>query len=203
MVSINSYVLSIFARNTRFGSDVSSFVKRHQILSVIYINFAFLLIVCGFDFVAGVMLGISGSGTFTTFAVPFVIGIIFSVHYNFADGAALLMVVYMNGMNTYGTTLVNVPMVAFYALILYPNFIFFTTSNSKIHHLNNVLVFSNLIFSGSKVLDIFKLTLTEEQHTQVTTFIVTGGVSITSIIICCYIQKSIETNLWELARKKL
>ena len=201
MVSINSYLLSTFARRARFGSDVSSFIKRHQILSIIYVNLTLVLVTCLLDFFAGLAFGLSNSFFHITFSAPFITGVFICVHYSVPDAAALLIVLYMNTINLYAAMYTKMPMNSFYVLILHPPFVFFVTSDFRIYHINNFLVCGNLVHHSMRILDIFKVTLTEEQTTQITTLITAGGISVTSIMICCYIQKNIELNLWELARK--
>ena len=106
---------------------------------------------------------------------------------------------YMHCCN-FSAGVTQAPIVALYALMLFPNFAFFLASSTRVRVFNTLLISGQYVHHVIKTQDMFKVTLTEEQGLQIYMLYAAALVCLGSLCISCLIQKEIETNLWNVAQ---
>ena len=200
MTSLNSFLLYIFAKNIRLGSDVQSFLKRYQILSIVYVHFLFLLIVLSWEFIAGFLLGYPDAGFFSPISLVFASLSAFFLQKGRIDDAAGVMIPYMHCLNFAAGSYAKRPMIALYALMLCPHFTFFISSSVRVRNLNFGLCAIQIVHHTYKIKQMFEFGLSEEQNIQINSFLIVSYVIIGSICLGCAVEKSVEKSLWRMAQ---
>jgi len=131
MASFNSFLLSIFAKNVRFGSDVPSMIRRYQILSTLYVNIALLLLIMSYDLLAWLAFSLHDAGFFLLLASPFFVTILILLLNGYHDGAAMVLFPYMHAINFSASYYRDYHMSAALAIMVFTHFSFFLSVPSK------------------------------------------------------------------------
>jgi len=200
MDSINSFLLSFFAKNQTFGRDVESFFRRYQILSLIYVNLAETGVFVVYNFIAWYFYDNPNPYILLIACLPFSFLSFLCIRLRKIEASVIMLLIVMHGSNFIGSYNTNSPMPALYAVLLYPHFTFSLSSSFKIHLLNAGLCGAMFFYSARKINDMFRVTLTDEQSLQISRLIAAGVICVSFTILVSFIQKGVEMNIWKLAQ---
>lgn len=201
MDSINSLLLSIFAKNQKFGRDVESFFRRYQILSLIYVNLAETGVFVVYNFIIWFFYDNPAPYALLIVCLPFSLLSFLFIRLKKIEASVIMLLIVMHSSNFIGSYSTNSPMPALYAVLLYPHFTFSLSSSFKVHFLNAVLCGAMFLYSALKINDMFRVTLTDEQSLQISMLIAAGIICVSFTILVSFIQKSVEMNIWKLAQE--
>ena len=199
MTSFNSFLLYTFAKKVRLGSDVQSFLKRYQILSIIYSNFFYMLVIFSWEFISGILLDYPNTGKMIPICLVYTPISLFLLRRGRTDIAAGILIPYLHSLN-FGAGYLKQPMAALYALMLIPPFGFFVASSTRLRIINLGLCFLQIIYHTYSAHKVFEFGLTREQEIQMNTLLLGSYVCLFAICLSCYVQKSVENNLWRMAQ---
>ncbi len=199
MVSFSSHVLSIFAQNLRFGTDVNSCSRRYRILSMIYFNIVVFFILLFNDTFLWNFLGITNF-TYTAIAGTFAPIGLWLIRKGKDEEASLVLMIEMHVLDFCAGYITDKPVPALIALMVLPNTIFLLSTSVKFWVLNIFLVSCQYVYHSSCILSKFKVTFDEEQNIQILTGVLTSFCSLTVLCTQCLIQKSVEASLREVAQ---
>jgi len=199
MSGINTFLLSIFTNNRRFGIDVESLNQRLQYLTIIYINLA--TDACIFIFNLTILYFIPSQNLYLMplMTVPLSASCFLALRKRNLNLAAFLSMLKIHISNLICTDATNFSLSALYGIMMYPTMTMFLTPSFKLQLLNMFFCICEFLYNSHKVNEIYKVTLTEEQQRQITGVIATALNSILSICGATIIQKKIESNIWKLA----
>jgi hypothetical protein len=195
---INSFLLSTLARNTRFGCDIKAIQKRYQVLSIIYINFSIAFLITGYE----TAIAIIGKPPF-----PFVLTLMYAplfflsflfIHKQKFEHAALVLMLYMHLIDGAVAYIGKGPMTGLTGLMVIVSSVFFITSSKKVRTLDTIICIIQAFWEGWLTFQAFEVTLTEDQAYHIFSYVIGTLFLIASTIISCNIQKTIETNLWQM-----
>lgn len=201
MDSINSFLLSIFAKNQTFGRDVESFFRRYQILSLIYVNLAETGVFVVYNFIIWFFYDNPAPFMLLIVCLPFSLLSFLFIRLKKIEASVIMLLIVMHSSNFIGSYSTNSPMAALYAVLLYPHFTFSLSSSYKVHLLNAVLCGAMFLYSALKINDMFRVTLTDEQSLQISRLIAAGIICVSFTILVSFIQKAVEMNIWKLAQE--
>jgi len=200
MVSVSSHLLSIFAQNLRFGTDIHSCSRRYKILSLIYLNIILFVIQLSYESLTWLFLG-NQNVAFTVTTLIFTPLCFWLIKKGKDEQAAASLMLEIHVLNFCANYVTDQPMVSLVALTIFPNAIFML-SDSLIFRVSNILLcLCQYIFHVSAILGKFRVTLNDEQRFHILTGVFTSLLVLIIIFGQCLIQQSIETNLWEVAQK--
>jgi len=190
-MQINSLLLYIFARSIKFGPDVSSSLRRFQILAIIYTYLASISKVGLFEPSLWLILP-NGSPPTLVFVVCFCsfFGLLLLKNGK-VDASVAVLLCYLHlgslAVSCSGDHLVA----AFYCL--YPIIMAgsFLTSSLKVKLLNLLCCFFQVMNNISKIADKYEQTLSPEQYANFSTSVVSSVSSLLLTAAACCIQKSV------------
>jgi len=199
MSAFNSYLLSVFTNHQRFGSDTGSLNKRLQTLSIIYVNLGTDSCLILFNLMIWLFFPHASPLIMPLACFPFSICSYIALRNHKLDLAATILLVKVHLSNIIASQATNFPIAALYGTMIYPTMTMFLTPVMKLHVFNMVLCFLECILNSYDLMEIFKVTLTDEQYRQVIALIITSFNCV--FTICCVImmQKRIESNIWKIA----
>lgn len=113
--------------------------------------------------------------------------------------AATILLVKVHLSNVIASQATNFPIAALYGTMIYPTMTMFLTPLMKLHLFNMVLCFLECFLNSHQIMEIFKVTLTEEQTRQITALIFTSLNCVFTICSVIMMQKRIESNIWKIA----
>ena len=198
-MSFNTFLLTLCVKNMRFGSDVQSISKRYQVLAIIYVNICLIGIISGHELIVWMTLDTKDGHVLTSVMAPFISLSFWFLRRGKSDTAATVVLCYMHFVNFSAGHFTGQPMVALYALMLFPNFAFFLTPSFHVRVLNSVLCGFQFIHHILKIQEIFTITMSEEQSTQIVMLYIAAFVCLAFLCVSCFIQKSVEIGLWDMA----
>ena len=135
-MSINAFLLSIFAKDIKFGTDVKSFLLRYQILSLIYVNLALSLVIISYDLLALLVLKFPDAGFFTLVGTPYLIAITYLLRLGKHELAAVVMIPYMHTINFSASSYCGYHLSSIFALMVFTHFSFFLRLPTKVRNLS-------------------------------------------------------------------
>jgi len=200
MLDLNSFLLSIFAKNIRFGSDINSLRKRYQLLAVIYFYVTLFIAVVAFETITYFLFNLSDAQVLPLISTVFTILAFILLRKGKINCATNLIIVYWHVMNFSAGFICNRTILGFYALMVAPNLFFMLNTSFKLRFWNAIFCCLQYLNHVSKILDIFKVTLTDEQSKQIYLLINCSWACLLFLFASFFIQKSIENNLWHVAQ---
>jgi len=197
-LSLNSYLLSIFAQNKLLQADVNCLATHYQILSIFYLGFALTLLTCIFEIITCTFHELCCSLSLASISITgFIITILFlKKGHRFIAGTTVM--IYLHCANLIAGLIQNVPMAALVVSFSHLNYCYFLTKSSKLVALNNMVTIAEFFFFIRKIREIYKVTLTEDQNVQVSAFILVMILVLMISSVFNFYQKNIEINLWRL-----
>ncbi len=201
MEKLNSFLLSVFTSNQRWGNDVDSLHRRFQSLSLIYINLGLTLLIIAFNLVTVLFFNSPNFNLMYIICLPLSVISFYCLRKQKTDAAAFAILLEMNCANLIASYKMNCPLAGVYAVMIHPYCMFCMTSNIKLHILNGLICGCELYINSMKVLDIFETTVNQEQLREVSSLIGTSGLFLFTAVFVSIIQKKVEANIWNLAKK--
>lgn len=196
--SLNWYLLSRFAQNIRVGQDIKSLLKRYQLLSVIYINICISLVALTWN-IGSFFLPLPLLAANLSILPLMFVSFVFLRHGNH-DAAVISVLSYFHlAILTIGK-FSNAALTGLCITIVCPSCSFLLTSSRKIHLINFCFC---IIQHFSLLLDVshtFRSNFTMEQTAEIIQLQLASLLAIGLLASFSYIQKYIETNLWQLAQ---
>jgi len=199
MSGLNSFLLAIFTNHQRFGSDAGSLNKRLQTLSIIYVSIGTDSCLLLFNLMIWHFFPNSNPFIMPLACYPFSILAYIAVRshrLNLAASTVLLKVHLSNMIASHAT---NFPIAALYGVMIYPTMTMFLTPVIKLHIFNMVLCFIECLVNSYKIIEIFEVTLTSEQTSQIYALVATSINCVFTICLVIILQKRIESNIWKIA----
>lgn len=200
-MSVNSVLLSTFAKDIKFGTDVKSYLLRYQILSLIYVNLALSIVIIGYDLLALLVLKFPDAGFFTLVGTPYVVAITYLLRTGRHELAAVVMIPYMHTINFSASSYCGYHLSSIFALMVFTHFSFFLRLPTKVRNLSLIVGMFEFCYYVAKSYAIFEVTLTEEQSKQILTLIAAGVACHGALCLGCVVQKAVEENIWQLANE--
>jgi len=197
-MSLNSYLLSIFGKRRQFEVGLNSLAIHYQILSIIYIGFAVTFIVCLFE-----LFNCAIFGSFCSFSLSITasVGFILSMlilKKGYRNTAGSFLMIFFHLANIMTGISENAPLAALLAGISFPSYSYFLTDTPKLVIFNNLLHVVEFSIYIRNILNIFHVTLTDEQYFQIISGLAAFVLVFTVISLLGAFQKSTERNLWRL-----
>jgi len=115
------------------------------------------------------------------------------------DGAAMVLFPYMHAINFSASYYRDYHMSAALAIMVFTHFSFFLAVPSKFRIISGFFCAAEFTYYILKILKLFEVTLTSEQTYQIFSFVAAATACYGALWVGCIIQKSIETNLWQMA----
>lgn len=200
--SVNLFLLSLFAQTIRIGKDNEHYLRRYQIMSIIYINLCVALIVAIWNTAA--MLGVPlPCRIMNSTIIPLLITSFAFLKWGSQDKAAIIILGYFHLTIFVISKVSNGSLSGVAILLACPPFAFFLTSSKRLHLVNLIicaLQYVNLVFDIRK---LFKVTFTNDQAAAVFQMQASAFLSLCLTGCLSYFSKEIETNLWEIAQSNL
>jgi len=200
-MSINTFLLSIFAKDIKFASDVKSYLLRYQILSLIYVNLALSFVIIGYDLLALLVLKFPDAGFFTLVGTPYVVAITYLMRKGKHEAAAIVMIPYMHTINFSASSYCGYHLSSIFALMVFTPFSFFLRLPQRVRNLSLIVGMLEFYYYVARASEIFEVTLTVEQSKQILTLIAAGVACHGALCLGCVIQKAVEENIWQLANE--
>jgi len=199
MSRTNTFLLSIFTNNRRFGSDAESLNQRLQCLSIICINLA--TDICIFLFQMMIWYFFPSQNPYFMLLITLPLSAFCFIALRRKN---LVLSAFFSMLKIHISSLIcgyvqNFPIPALYGIMMYPTMTMFLTPSLKLQLLNMLFCICEFLYNSHKVIEIYKATLTDEQQRQIIGLIPTA---INCIVILCgatIIQKRVESNIWKLA----
>lgn len=200
MESLNVFLLSIFAKDETFGRDIESFYRRSQTLSLIYVNLGVTAILSSYAIISGLFLNNSDSYRIPAVGIPLGILSLLLLKKRRYDASAAVMLLSMFCANFVGSYMSNASMEALIGIMVHPYFASLATSSRKVHLLNAGFCGCLLYYNSKKISETFEVTLTDEQHFQIS-LLLAGG-KIMTFVTCAItiLQKNMEMNMRQLVQ---
>lgn len=200
MVSVSCFLLSVFAKGVRFGTDANSCLRRYQILSIIYFNLYICSSLFLYEVVTCFLVGFKNF-TFTVISFTFSPLVFFLIKKGKNNASVAIIMFQLHLLNFSATFVTGRPTIAIIALLVFPNSIFLLASSLRLRIINTLVCVAQYFYHVSHVFKIFKVTLDDEQTIEVFTGLIAAFLVLFFLCVQCLIQKSIETSLWEVAQK--
>ena len=201
MNSANSRLLTIFTKYERYGQDVDSLRKRLQNLSLIYVNIGMTILISCYSFCTGFFFGLTSSYFLLISTLAFSASSFFFLKEKHTNLATIALLMELHTSNVVVGFLTNSPLVAIYGMMIYPFFMFALSSSLEIHLGNAVVCFVEFYINAERVLEIFEVTLIDEQRRQVRMLLTAGALCCLAAILISVVQKKIEASIWCLAKE--
>jgi len=199
-MSLNSFLLSKFANHKLPTSGRGNYLAIHyQVLSILYLNLALNFLVVLYEVGSWIVHHISGGNSLPIFIC--MMGTACSVsmvkmgHY---DVAGVIILVYVHIVNSMTTHLMNFPMAGIFGTFCYINLTPLLVKSDWIIVLNSLVSAGELILHVKKLLEIFQVTLTDEQFIQMSNGSVSIFVAYAYLSGLALIQKMIQASLWNI-----
>ncbi len=116
----------------------------------------------------------------------------------YRDTAGTVVILYLHSMNLVGGLRQGLPFPALLACFSYVNYCYFMTKSTTLVIVNNLINVVEFFLYIRKILDIFQITLTDDQYVQVMSAMVALVFVFGIMATLNYFQKNIECNLWRL-----
>jgi len=201
MDSVSTFVLSIFAKNDRFGTNIMSLRRRYQALSIIYVNFSVIILLTIFTAIYQFLMEIPNAYVIFVMTLPLLLLNIYWIRAKRLNCAVVTLILAFHISNKGVSDVLDLPIVSITAIILYPYFIFFGTSSIKVYIFNIVLCFGQFFYNIKKIMKIFEVTLEPEQSRQIISLNYMSFFLVTSICVASAFQKMMESNVWSIAHE--
>ncbi len=199
-MSLNSFLLSKFANHKLPTSGRGNYLAVHyQVLAILYLNFVLSFLVVLYEVGSWVLLNVAGGNSLPIFIC--IIGTACSVsmvkmgHY---DAAGVIILLYVHIVNSMTTHLMNIPMAGIFGTFCYINLTPLLIKSDWIIILNSLVSIGELILHVKKLLEIFQVTLTDDQFIQVYNGSVSIFVAYGYLSGLALIQKMIQASLWNM-----
>jgi len=118
----------------------------------------------------------------------------------FYDHAGVIVLVYVHVVNTLTTHFFKAPMAGVFGTFCYLNLSYVITESSMIKGLNSMASFIELILHAKKVLEIFQVTLTEDQYIQVLSGMIAMFIAFAYLSAIGCILINIQESLWRMVQ---
>jgi len=197
-MSFHTYLLRIFAGNSCFRSDVQSSLLRYQNLSIIYFNFVLIGVMITIEL--GLRLLLGESFFLETGPVLVIFLSFFLLKKEYLDLAAGAVLISIHIINFTSSHILNLPAGTLAGQLIHPVFAFYLTRSNLIRGVNILIGMCLMIMHITKVLDVFSVTLTDNQAYQVHTLLLNASTLFFTISLIFFIHKGIEDKLWEAAQ---
>ena len=199
-MSLNTFLLSTFAKNTRFGPDIQSMRLRYQTLSVIYIDLGISLILIIFDFVLWIALRLP-----TAFYASICFGLCSTIalillRQDKAHLSCIMSMIAMITTNFIGSGFGKEPIVGIGGVLGCSVVNFFLAYSPQVYTASTGILLVLLVgVYVPGVNDIFQLTFSDEQSKQIIILLVTMSLVFIYVSAAFTLQKSVEINIWKIA----
>ena len=179
---LNSILLSIFAKNMKFGSDMPSIRLRYQTLSNIYINTVVAFCMILLDALRWLSGAFPGDNFRVTFCfIPCCASLVF-LRQGSITISCVLSSICMLIMNVIVSDFGREPMAGFGGIIGVSMLNFFLATSIKMY---SITIISAIVLFGvyfHRILEIFRFTLDDEQHKQIISLLFVGIAVLTRLI---------------------
>jgi len=199
-MSFHTYLLQTFAGTSRFRSDVQSSLLRYQILSIIYFNFILINVIVVIEIALRFLVNesfFSGAGPVLIIFVILSFYLLKKEQRDLAAGAILISIHIINYVSSHHF---NLPGATLIGQLIHPVFAFYLTRSNMIRGVNILIGLCLMISHIIKILDIFSVTLTDNQSYQIITLLMNASILFFTISIIFFIHKGIEDKLWKAAQ---
>lgn len=198
--SFNSFLLSNLAQTMRAGPDLKSFVlRRFQVLAVIYVNLCCGLLAFIWNLICLIGYPLPCLGVNLAVYPLLTLSFVFLKRGNH-NLAAASVIGYFHLTPLLMSRMTNAPLAGLSIAILGPSCAFVFSSSSKVHLFNILLCILQHAGISLDIQDAFSATFTQEQANQILQLQICSLKMILLLGLLCYIQKSLETSLWEVAQ---
>ena len=198
-MSFSALLLSTFAKNTRFGSDIESIRLRFQALSVIYIDLSVCVVLIIFDFLTWATVRLpSAFNSSLCFYLCMSIALPL-LRQNKINLACIMSIIALLATNYVGSNFGGEPVIGFTGLLACSVLNFFLAYSVAVYIVTTALSIAMLGWYVQKIHTIFQITISDEQSKQVIILLVTMCVLFITISAAFTLQKSIEINIWKIA----
>jgi len=201
MDTLNTTLLSIFAKNERFGQDVYSLHRRYQSLTIIYTNLGVNSLIFVYNLITWMFFNNPDPYLMFFVCCPLALTSLHFLRNKDLDAATTVLVIEMHASGLIASYTTNVPLVGIYSIMMYPFFIFSLTSSLNLHILSAAICAYEYYFNIGRVIKIFEVTLTDEQTRQINLFIYGGVLCCITAIVLSVVQKAVESNIWKFAQE--
>ncbi len=198
LTTFNSSFLSWFSQNN-FGPDVRALIKRFQVLLIIYINIlmSFFYLLWLFLRFLGFQIPVTAIGI--TFP-PLMILSFIALKAGYNNISAVFILSYFHINVFIGIYVNNMVLPGICGVISLPIYGFLLTSSTKIHIINVLVTLLQDALLTRKMNEKFGIMLTEEQAAEILPVSLICFMTIIVMTVFCFLQKTVETNLWTFAQ---
>ncbi|MDR3668602.1 MAG: histidine kinase dimerization/phospho-acceptor domain-containing protein, partial [Ignavibacteriaceae bacterium] len=201
MNSINTFLLSVFDRNGRYGQDISSLHRRYQNLSLIYVNLGFTSLVILFNSF-NVVYDKDPNHIVTLLlcsALSFVSLALLKAKHPTASSFVILIEIHTANFIT--SHIFNCPLICLLGSVLYLCFVFSLTTSIYIHILNFVICLIEHYCDETLLFEVYSFTLTYDQKRQIEVLFPTALSCVFVIGLIMIFQKDVENDIWRIAKE--
>ena len=199
-MSLSAFLLSTFAKNTRFGSDIESIRLRYQALSVIYIDLSVGSVLIIFDSLTWTIIRLPSSFNSSICTFLFTSVALVLLRHDKTNLSCIVSMVGMLSTNFAGSNFGGEPVVGAIGVLGCCVLNFFLAYSLEAYLVTTALSIVLLGVYLPKINDIFKLTLNDEQFKQGIILLITIVILFMVISVAFILQKSIEVNIWKIAQ---
>ena len=199
-MSLNSYLITKFAKNRPDISRSNSPVLRYQILSIFYLNFVLTFLMFLFEIFTWLLIDLPVSRFLTMGCAMGSLLSMACLYKGFYDYAGVIVLIYVHVVNTLTTHFFKAPMAGVFGTFCYLNLSYVITESSIIKGLNSLASFIELILHAKKVLEIFQVTLTEDQYIQVLSGMIAMFIAFAYLSAIGCILINIQESLWKMVQ---
>jgi len=199
-MSLNSYLITKFARNRPDIARLNTPVLRYQILSIFYLNFVLTFLMFLFEIFTWLLIELPVSRFLTMGCALGSALSMGSLYLGFYDISGVIILIYVHLVNTLTTHYFNAPMAGLFGTFCYLNLSYVITGSSVIKGMNSAASFIELILHARKVLEIFQVTLTENQYIQVLSGMIAMFIAFAYLSVIGSILINIQESLWRMVQ---
>ena len=195
----SSYLLSIFAKDKAFGAHLDALVYHYHILSIIYLGSAVTFSICFVEtFICNYFESTSNFSLSGMALSGFLLSMIF-LKKGKQNAAGITMLIYLHCINLVaGLQFEGFVMGTLMGAFAHIHFCYFLTKSTRVVVVNNLFTFGEFIIYIRKLLNIYHVTLTQEQNREIVIFSLVMICVFMIISMITYLQKKVECNLWKL-----
>ena len=199
--SLNTFFLSIFAKDVRFSNHIKSVRRRFQTLTLTYMNINLICLLAVFSLFIRFSFGLENAHLVFFYTLPLFALTFFWISKTKLDLAAMTLVIVFHISSKFASDFLEMPFMSLTGIMLYPYILLSLTSSLKIFFLNVFLCMGQFFYNAAKVRLIFDdETISSEQSRQISSLLYYVLFIFTSICFLSIFQKVTEAHIGSLAQ---
>ena len=198
-MTISNLLLSTFAKNLRFGTDIKSMHKRFQILSIIYVNLIHFGICATYELTSSFTTNTFNYAVTLVTALTTII-VLCLLRQGHSESAIAATIAELLCINFYEGHVLRQPLSGIYGLMMVAGFAFCLSPSFKTQIIFFICASYECRHYISIIKEIFKVTLSADQEKQMNLLYAASYNCLLFICILCIVQKKIEAHIWQMAQ---